>query len=142
MIIRAGDDSVEIEVLECTPPSQPRSGDTRLRVVVSSEGFSGSGTVWIGSEELAQFVRQLTELELRREGSATLESMSPGELVLCIHAIDSWGHMAVKGQLAQQKHFGGARGPYPHRVEFGFDIDPMVLPPVLSEFQAIAQFTA
>jgi hypothetical protein len=76
-------------------------GDTRFAVRVRISGintvFTAEGLRWVELRALVAFSEQLRVLEERRQGSASLESMSPGELQLQIRSTDRAGHMAAIG---------------------------------------------
>ena len=138
MVIREGHNFVEIIATDRVAENLPRPGDTRLAVKACSGGFSGESTAWVDAAALASFVEQLQALEQGRQGSAQIESMSPGEFVLSIWSVDRRGHLAVGGRVLRHIH-GHDAGPYPHVVEFSFEFDPSFLPSVVAAFQAIAQ---
>jgi hypothetical protein len=134
MIIREGNNYVEMEVVDRVPPKLPSSGDVELSVEISSSGFTGQGFAWIAVSELTVFVTQLRQLEERRQGTATLHGMSPETFELCLHSIDRKGHMAVTGFITTQvRRTQGIS--YRHVVEFGFEFDPTLLLNLLSGFQ-------
>lgn len=139
MVIREGDDSIEIVAVERVPDHMPTPGDTRLEVVVTSGGFSGRSSAWVDNDRLCAFVRQLSALlKDRGQGAADLESISPGEFVLRIESVDSLGHIAVSGRLAKRM-YAGECGPYLHAVEFGFEFDPTALSEIVATFEAIKE---
>jgi hypothetical protein len=129
VVIREGGDSIEVIATDRVPVHLPSAGDTRLAVTVQSRGFTGAVAAWVEAPVLRAFVRQLRELEARRQGSAELASMSPGEFLLRVFACDRVGHMAVTGRLARA---GQA-------LEFEFAFCPSLLPGVVAEFAAIAE---
>lgn len=96
--------------------------DVRLKVVVKSNGFTGGTKCWVISEAMQVFCQSLINLNEKRSGSALLESMSPGELAINVHSIDTLGHMAVSGKLGCLKYTEHTT--FKHRVSFGFELDP------------------
>jgi hypothetical protein len=138
MEIRGGNSVVEIVATEHVPANLPGAGDARLAVRVCSEGFSGESTTWVEAAGLTGFLEQLRALEQRRQGSAQIESMSPGEFQLRIWSVNRLGHVAVGGRLHRQVH-GHETGPYQHLLEFGFELDRSLMPSVVSAFQELAQ---
>jgi hypothetical protein len=137
MIIREGDDWVEIEAVDRVPDNLPSAGDVELSVAVSSAGFAGQGSAWVAAPALAAFLVEFRDLEARRQGAATLEGLSPEQFRLRIWSVNRRGHVAVGGLVAKHIHRGEG-GPYRHQVEFGFEFDATLLPKLLSGFQAIA----
>jgi hypothetical protein len=104
MVIRYGDNFVEIVATNRVPENEPTPGDTRLVITVCSHGFAGQGAAWIAAPCLAAFVQQLRVLEERRHGSAAIESLSPGEFHLRIWSVDHRGQIAVGGRLLRRVH--------------------------------------
>ena len=71
------------------------------------------------------FLRQLEQLEDRRDGEAVVESMSPEDLRLRIFVTDPAGHVAIEGQAR-------TRSVRDLRWQFGaIPFDPTLLPPLL-----------
>src|SRR5688572_15366390 len=92
-------DKIEIECAEILGADSPAHGDLLLLVSVQSGEFSGRVDTWVDQASWSDFLRQLQELEQRRQGSATLESISPGELCLTVKSTDRTGHMAIHGLI-------------------------------------------
>jgi hypothetical protein len=109
----------------------------RVRVRVRSGVFAGSVDAWIHRDAWVTFRQQLAALERTRQGEATLESMSPGDLRLRIGSLDRLGHMGVEGQMAEHSLGAGARQPQTMQLEFGpIDFDPTLLPELVRELTA------
>ena len=130
MIIQGEHSKIAIEAHDVGVTSYD-GGDVEFRVVVESHGFGGTGLAWVSAAALRAFSGQLARLESTRQGVATLESMSPGELLIRVLSINSRGHMAVTGRLGRHIQPGEA-GPYTHAVEFGFEFDPTTLPAIVA----------
>lgn len=75
-------------------------GDLLLMVAVSRSGFRGTIDTWVKRESWMGFAQDLTVLESRRQGQATIESISPEELALTVCSVDKAGHMAVSGRIS------------------------------------------
>jgi hypothetical protein len=116
--------SLEIVCLEVAEAAYA-PGDVRLSVNVRSHGFTGNTDVWVMQEELAAFIRDITTLNTSLAGSATLRSISPGELELQVLAVSSRGHLAVQGTLGY--HVYERERMYWHSVAFGFEFEPTQL---------------
>jgi hypothetical protein len=129
MVIREGSDRVEVVATDRVPDHLPTPGDTQLAIAVQSRGFAAEGSTWVEAPRLEAFVGQLRELEARRQGSAELESISPGEFWLRVFATDRAGHVAVAGRLSQRRQ----------ALEFEFPFCPSVLPSIVAGFAAIAE---
>src|SRR5262245_29285611 len=108
MHIRDGDSFVELDLVERTPPTLPGSGDLRLHIQVAQSTFRGEyDGVWVAAPAFRDFLSELQTLVTSRQGSAQLESMSPGELILEVRSTDRAGHMAASGQLGRWCYAGG-----------------------------------
>ena len=83
------------------PSADDTTDDLLLEVTARVEGFQGFVETWVATEAWRAFTEGLTQLEAARQGEATLESMSPGELVLTIGSTDAAGHMAASGRLSR-----------------------------------------
>src|SRR4051812_35109063 len=88
--------------------------DVLLIVGARFRGFTASIDVWVSRTAWMAFVQELVVLEECRQGWATLEGISPGELSLVIRSTDRAGHMGVEATL-------GARG-YDYRTSLQFDV--------------------
>src|SRR5688572_29582272 len=82
--------------------------DADVKARVSHKGFTGVVTAWISASELSGFLIQLVEVDSKRSGSATLTSMSPGELSLSFRSLDRLGHMGVEGEMTRYFYGPGA----------------------------------
>jgi hypothetical protein len=130
-----------IDVAEQSPEGQPDAGDVRFAMRLRfgnhrDQVFFAKTHAWVRWEALRQFVEQLELVERRREGTARLASMSPGELELTIEVVDRAGHVVVHGQLG--RHIYGARrerlwASLPFEIRF----DPTELPFVLEHFRGV-----
>ena len=139
MPITLGDDSshVEVAVAEVQPvaPGTP-GGDVRLILRVQRGAFAGAVDVWIDRDGWAQFLDQLVALERNRAGEATLRSVSPGELVLTVRALDRAGHMGVEGEMTQYSYATGPELQTNHLRFATIEFDPTLLPPLIDELKS------
>jgi hypothetical protein len=138
--MRVGDDDSFVEVLlvEKAPQGLPGAGDLRLHVRVAFSTFRGEyDEVWVEAPAFRAFLSELQTLEERRQGSATLRSMSPGELLLQVHSTDRAGHMGVTGQLGRWC-FAGGDGMSWCQVPFDFALPcPSLLRQILAGFHSM-----
>lgn len=121
-----GEDFLELDVDSQEGEGTPAAGDARLTVRVASAGFTGRNDLWVSHDSLRQFCAALVLLERDRRGRAELSSISPQELTLTVHAIDSRGHMAVEGSTGYGVERAGAVRWW-HAVQFGFAFEPAQL---------------
>ena len=137
MLIRDGEQFVEVLLVERTPPSRPGAGDLRLRVSVAFGTFRGeSDAVWVEPSAFRDFVSELQVLEARRQGAATLTSMDPGELILKVHSTSRAGHMGISGQLGRYLPTGDD-GMSWCQLPFSLALPcPSLLPGLVAEFRA------
>lgn len=143
MLIRNNGNFVEILLVERIPETLPAAGDLHLHVRVACRTFCGENDgVWVEATAFQDFLSELQVLEERRQGSATLASISPGELRLQIQATDRSGHIGVTGQLGRWCYTGGSDGSEMSRCQVTFDFPsscPSLLPQILAEFRAMTE---
>jgi hypothetical protein len=141
VLIRDGEDFLELAVTDRGAAGSPDVGDTRfaVRVRVTSKDtvFTGETWCWVERRVLSAFAQQLRELEERRQGPAALESMSPGELKLEVRSTDRAGHVAAFGQVGHWC-YGGADAPHWSAVTFGIPFCPSELAALVREFGDLA----
>jgi hypothetical protein len=109
-------------------------GDLRVAVEVRSRGFSGRIDAWIDRPAWLRFCAELGRLEQRRQGEATVESMSPRELRLAFRSLDGAGHMGVEGAAG----YRGVRG----ETLLSFSLmpfDPSLLPALVRQARELAE---
>lgn len=109
MLLR-GDDHASLEITNSAegPSSWGGRSDVRLFVAVSARGFSGTANVWVLGEVWTSFLKGLEVLDRTRSGVATVESMSPDELVLTFRIVDRAGHVAFACTLGRRLASGTA----------------------------------
>ena len=138
--MRDGEDYLEVTVAERLTGAHA-AGDTRFAVRVRVSGMSAILTAetlcWVDLPALSAFAEQLRVLEERRQGSAALESMSPGELRFEVRATDRARHMAAVGQVGRWLG-AGCGEPYWSAVAFRVPFCPTELPALVREFSALA----
>jgi hypothetical protein len=136
MLVRDGKNFLELTVTDRGDAGTQGGGDARfaVRVGVTSmaTAFSAETWCWVELGMLTAFAKQLRELEERRQGAASLESMSPGELRLEVRSTDLAGHMAAFGQVGHWCHTGTA-SPQWCVIAFGIPFCPSELPGLLRE---------
>lgn len=116
---------VEIDIVNSEDDNLQSHGDAYVTVVISSNGFSGHNDLWVFHSSLQSFCRNLIRLEADRKGEATLESISPDELILKVFSVNSRGHMGVKGITGYSIQCENSS--FNHSVSFGFEFDPSQL---------------
>jgi hypothetical protein len=116
---------VEIDIVNQEDDNLPSHGDSYVTVAISSNGFSGHNDLWVFHSSLQSFCRNLIRLEADRKGVATLESISPDELILTVFSVNSRGHIGVKGMTGY--NIQSENSSFNHSVSFGFEFDPSQL---------------
>ena len=101
MRIVSGPNSLLLEIAEVIPSTLPTPGDACFTAEVSTGTFSGRGSSWVEALALDDFLSALRSLDHTRKGEALIESMSPGELRLRVYSVDSLGHVALSGRIAE-----------------------------------------
>ena len=126
---------VDLQILEVLTDPQA-AGDTRVEATVDVEGFRGTySQVWFGSSGLTVFVQNLRALLSDCEGTARLQAMSPQEFSLEISR--KGAHQWVKVDVHLERVVHGGDGMGRASVHGWFELDPSLLPAVLSEFEAL-----
>ncbi|MDN3578186.1 hypothetical protein QWZ03_15570 [Chitinimonas viridis] len=139
MQIKVGTDyeCAEITLLEKTPQGTIHAGDARVSVSVRLQDFAGRhDAVWLEADALQAFVVDLRALEARRQGVATLRSMSPDEFVLTLRSRDTLGHLVAEVCLVRHQY---SSGPAPWRtlVSGGFELEPGALADITEGFASL-----
>jgi len=123
-----GDDGVELECSHVERPDSLASGDLFVTASVTCGDFRGRTETWIDRRRWSEFLQELAELERMRQGSATLESISPMLLRLTFLAMDHSGHIAIEGLIGVRK------GHQVFVLNFSrIEIDPSGLPDILNQ---------
>lgn len=136
--MRIGSDNefIEISELARAPESTPNAGDVRVSVQIKLGEFGGRyDAVWLEEPILKCFISELESLENNRQGSASLESMSPNEFRLTIRSRDSLGHFVVEVFLLRYQYSGPTY--WPTSVSGGFEVDPCALRLILDGFKEL-----
>jgi hypothetical protein len=108
--------------LSLEPKERGLDGSLRLALKVASHGFAGeSAKVWVDKIGADTFLQEVRALESKRQGKATLISLSPGEAVILLRAADSFGHIGVSVDLARPVFVFGRTTR--HRVHVEFEMD-------------------
>jgi len=127
--LRISSDSGDYVAIDRIDPSER---DIRIAVEVRSRGFTGRIDTWILRQAWIDFCERLSALEERRQGEATVESISPKELGLTVRSIDRAGHMAIEGSIG----YRGTRGET--LLSFSaMSFDPSTLPALLRDARAL-----
>jgi hypothetical protein len=132
MLIRAGDDFLEM-IPTYYDPDRERNLYTDFEIRVQSFGFTGQTSATIEVAALISFNEELRKLEDRRQGKAELSSISSREFWLKICSVDGVGHMGLFGRLYRYD-FGVN---HEHLLDFGFGLDPSVMPSIVKKFEAL-----
>ena len=94
--------SITIEYVDCELERYP---SVCVSITVSNEGYVGANKdVWFELRLFKQFVNHLKELDDKRKGFASVESMSPEEFFLSIETYDLSGHLMLKYKISKYAH--------------------------------------
>jgi hypothetical protein len=108
--------------LTIEPKERGLDGSLRLSIKVASHGFGGETTkIWIDKEISEVFVAELCKLEEKRQGKATLISMSPDECLIKVEVVDAVGHIGITVDLARPVFLFGRT--VRQRVHTEFEMD-------------------
>jgi len=122
--------SLVLERSDIGPPGTPAERDILVNITVDSGGFAAAGQSWIVDAAWSGFLSQVRRLEACRQGRATLESASPGDLQLELFSTDSVGHLAVRGQVRKR-----TTEKFELLLQFAFAFEPDQLPRILAELE-------
>ena len=113
--------------------------DVLLNVTVRLRGYTATDQLWIEAGDWCEFVRQFTDLNLKRRGEATLFGSNPDEVTLRFHVYDSAGHTVVDGHLARR----GPAEEHQHAcLRFAMRFDPDQLESAVTEFRSYRECKA
>lgn len=120
------------DLLEITRRDEVCDDDLPLSINLQFKGFcANTKVVWIARQQWSPFLKDLEGIEKTRQGLASVEAMSPEELLLRFRSIDRAGHMAVDG-------FVGVQGLHSAKLTFSkMEFDPTELPRVLRELRTL-----
>ena len=139
MLINGPESSLEIVMSEKVPDGLQCAGDARLvitvRVATAHAAFTGESPVWVDALALGNFVEQLEMLNETRDGSAILESLSPGGMRLEIRNTDRSGHLGAFGHIARRFVLGEQDSV----INFGIPFCPTELARIIREFATISR---
>jgi len=142
MLIKDENASLNLSVENVTPLGVQGAGDFALRSVVTmrvgkntTSEFTASVHSWIEIEKYREFLRRLEVLEASRQGSAEIESMSPGEFRIRFYMENSRGGIAAEGEVGQ--HLVASKRM--NKVFFDIVIDPTMLTTILEDFKRLGE---
>ncbi len=102
--------------------SFPANLEVGFDVEVAAWQFTGAAPdIGFHTDDVEQFVADLDQLDARVEGSAKLESMSPGEFTLQFMTVGLARHLIVLAQLKRQDWLEDR--PFDQSVSIGFGIE-------------------
>ncbi len=125
MRIEASPNFVELLITELVPSGLPSEGDVRIQVKAQIHDFVGSGSCWVEEPNFRSFSVNIDQLFSSFQGSAQLESISPGEFSLSLSPANSRGNILV--QVTMSKSL-----PFPRAMSGTFEIELPALEPLIS----------
>lgn len=125
--------SLQIEL----PETEYSEWDVRIRFDLQINHTGGSinhsgERVCLDRHQIGIFIRELEELDEKRQGEVSITAMSPDEMYLGIKAIDDLGHLAVVLRTWQRPINYQV---YQYKLEAEFAIDPTSLPKIIRFFK-------
>lgn len=98
----------------------------RVKIEIETENIRTDFNtyIWLRHPEIEKFIIEVDALDKSRKGEATLESMSPGEMMLTLKPIDDLGHLSVSLRLAKEDSINKD---YSFDIKVAFQIDPTSL---------------
>ena len=125
-----GDDDCwfTLEPLETDPMGRR---DVRAGVSFAGRGFAASNSsVWFDGDAITSFLAALRQLDAKREGNATLETMSPNECVLAFRNSDGLGHLLLDVSIT------AGIGTQQSTCNLSFSFDPTSFPALVKQIEA------
>lgn len=99
-------------------------------------GFSGKHSrIWIEENQFKDFLTDLEQLEKNRNGSASIQSISPDEFHLMLYSLDSLGHIGLTLSLKKATYIS-SRTVY-QKTEISFEIDASCFIQIVENFNDI-----
>ena len=123
-----GGGHLELNVTEWDP-------DPVVEASLSTGAFRAGVGTHVCRKMWRAFVDEFALLEEKRQGTATVESISPKELRLVFRSIGSLGHMGVEGYLG----YRGGGGPEQLLTFEVLEFDPSCLLPALQAIREMKQ---
>jgi hypothetical protein len=97
--------------------------------------FHGTTTTWLILDDVTAFLERLRACEPTRQGIATLQSASPGELVITIQSVDGLGHFVLEYRIAAGRY--SRRGHVYTTLSGEIDLDSSQFVEILDDFQEL-----
>lgn len=112
---------------------------------VSVSGFTGENAeIWCDLRNLNRFFNELVELEQKRQGAATLETISApseyNELFVRLYSTDRLGNMALDVMLQKIQYVNGKIAPL--KVNVSFVVDPANMLIIVAGFKKLLKFAS
>ncbi|WP_419871536.1 WapI family immunity protein [Candidatus Pristimantibacillus sp. PTI5] len=105
-------------------------------ITISDNEYSGANPqVWVEARDLHAFISAVKKINLERQGSATLEGMSPQEFQLTLQSVNRKGDFVLDYSLS--KHVYLDYSSTKRAVSGAFDINPSDLERIAKSFSAL-----
>ncbi len=110
----------------------------QVKIGIETENIKSNydDSIWLSFEDIEKFLVELEELDESRKGQATLDSMSPGEMILSFRSIDNLGHLSTTLQIVKEKSISND---YSFDIKVEFQIDSTSLISIRNEFQKLME---
>lgn len=100
-------------------------------IAVRNDNFAGlNKDVWIELDAFKKFTDALKELDYKRKGFASVESMSPEEFFLSVETYDSSGHLLLKYKIFEHGYCPNVS----KSLSGGFELDPSFFTQIVNDF--------
>jgi hypothetical protein len=140
MLIRDNNSTLELKIEDKMPEGVQGAGDFALRSIlnicitgVETDEFMANARSWIDIVKFNRFLNELKSLETSRQGSAEIESMSPGEFRIRFYKKNSRGEIEAEGEVG--RHLTGSSRM--NKVHFEIAIDPTSVKAILEDFKLL-----
>lgn len=123
---------IEINFIEAEMIRLP---SIHISIFIQNDGFTGTlKSAWLEIEDLNYFMSCLNEIDLKREGKAHINSMSPYDFILDFETYDKSGHIKLQYTLTDVISY-----PYFRELSLkgGFKIDSSEFTQIIKDFSKL-----
>ena len=119
---------ITIDYVDCEIKRYP---SVCVSITVNNEGFAGvNKDVWFELDLFKQFTDALHELDCKRKGSASIESMSQEEFFLSVETYDLSGHLMLKYKISKHGYCPNVT----RSLSGGFELDTSFFVKIVNDF--------
>jgi hypothetical protein len=95
MRLNVAPDALTLRVTAVNSDALPRPGDLQIEASFRVDTFAGTSTCWVDAAAFQVFANSLRSLYTSFQGSALLESLSPGDFSLSLNPANARGYVSI-----------------------------------------------